>query len=184
LEEFPLPFDLAILRFFDQTLECPFFDFFFKTICDFSIWRWPVIAIILLLFWKGGSKGRLVLLLAILTAAIIDPTIHYLLKPGFGRLRPCHEATLHWLRFPDGCGGRYGFPSSHAANFFGQAVIIGAFYKSSRYYIYPLAILVAIGRIYLGVHYPSDVLGGAIYGAAIALMVLYFAKRFASRKAT
>ncbi len=176
-----MPFDIAILHFFNQTLAYSAFDFIFKTICDFSIWRWPVAAIIVIMLWKGGAKGRWVVLLAILTAVIIDLTIHYLLKPGFGRLRPCHVESLAWLRLIDGCGGRYGFPSSHAANFFGQAVIIGAFYKSSRYYMYPLAVLVAIGRVYLGVHYPTDVLAGAIYGVAVALLVYYGANRFAPK---
>lgn len=174
-----MPLDIAILRFFNLTLANPAFDIFFKTIDDFNIWRWPVLMIMILLFWKGNARGRWLLALALITALVVDPTIHLIIKPLVARPRPCHEPALSWLRLIDGCGGKYGFPSSHAANFFGQAVVIGAFYKFTKYYLFPIAALVSIGRVYLGLHYASDIAGGAIYGAAIGLLVIYAAKRIA-----
>ena len=171
-----MPVDLAILRFFNVTLAAPVLDRFFIYICDFSIWAWPLGVVIIAILWKGDARARWMVLLTVIAVAIIDPAIYRILKPLFGRLRPCHEAALEWVRAVDGCGGRYGFPSSHAANLFGAAVVIGSFYKRTRYYLYPLAVLVAIGRIYLGVHYPSDTAGGAIFGAAIGLAVIYIAR--------
>ena len=116
---------------------------------------------------------------AVVAALIIDPTVYRLFKPLFARLRPCHEPSLDWVRVVDGCGGRYGFPSSHAANSFGLLVIAGAFYRTSRYYLIPIAVLVCIGRVYLGVHYPTDVLAGAIYGALVGIGTIYAAKKLA-----
>ncbi|MEE9555185.1 MAG: phosphatase PAP2 family protein [candidate division Zixibacteria bacterium] len=172
-----MPIDLAILKFFNVTIAVPVLDIFFSGICDFDIWRWPLALVAVALLWKGGPKGRWMVLLAIITALIVDPSIYRIFKPLFGRLRPCHDTALGWVLIIDGCGGRYGFPSSHAANMFGLAVIFGAFYKTTRYYMYPLAAFVAIGRVYLGVHYPSDVLAGAFYGAAVGFVVILVFKR-------
>ena len=170
---YPFLIDVAILKFFNLKIACPPFDFFFLTITDFHIWRWPIALSIVLLLWRGGAKARWMILLAIITAVIIDPTVYYLIKPLIARLRPCHEPALAWIRTIDGCGGKYGFPSSHASNVFGMVMIIGSFYKSSRYYLYPIAILVALSRVYLGLHYPSDILGGAVYGMLIASIVIF-----------
>ena len=179
---YPFLIDLAILKFINLTIACPALDFFFINIADFHIWRWPIAVIIIILLWRGGAKARSMVLFALLTVAIIDPTAYYLFKPLFARLRPCHEAALTWIRTIDGCGGKYGFPSSHAANTFGMAMLIGSFYKSARYYLYPIAILVSLSRIYLGVHYPSDVLGGAVYGILVAMIVIFLARNFVRKR--
>jgi len=172
-----MPVDLLILKFFNVILASAPLDIFFVYICDFDIWRWPLILVGVALLWRGGPKGRRAVILAVIAALIIDPSIYRILKPLFGRLRPCHDPALAWVRAVDGCGGLYGFPSSHAANVFGLAVIFGAFYKTAGYYLYPIAILVAIGRIYLGVHYPSDVLAGAVYGAAVAFGLIFIMRK-------
>ncbi len=182
LREVILSVDLALLKFFNNTIATLALDYFFTYLCNFDIWRWPVVLLAIVLLWKGGRKGRWMVALAVLAALIIDPTIYRVIKPLVGRIRPCHDPSLVWVQVVDGCGGRFGFPSSHAANMFGLAVVIGAFYKTARYYLYPVAILVAIGRVYQGVHYPSDVIAGAVYGAAIGLAVIIIAKKLAPEK--
>ena len=173
-----MPIDLAILRFFNVTLSTPVLDKLFIYICDFGIWAWPLAVVIIALLWKGNAKERWMVLLVIVAVAIIDPAIYRILKPLFGRLRPCHNQMLDWVIPVGGCGGKYSFPSSHAANLFGVAVVAGSFYKRARYYLYPLAVMVSIGRIYLGVHYPSDTVAGAVFGAAIGIALVYIAKRY------
>jgi len=91
------------------------------------------------------------------------------------RLRPCHDPSLSELVHTvyEKCGGQYGFYSSHASNHFAIATIVSVFIKEKvqRIWIYALfiwAAVVSYSRIYLGVHYPGDVVTGAIAGTVIA----------------
>ncbi len=177
-----MPVELAIFKFFNVTIASPILDRFFIYICDFKIWALPLALVLIAILWKGNAKSRWMILLAIIAIAVIDPVVYRVLKPLFGRLRPCHESALDWIRIVDGCGGRYGFPSNHAANFFGLAAVIGSFYKTTRYYLYPAALLVAIGRVYLGVHYPSDVIAGGLFGAVIGFLIVFIGKKAAPNK--
>jgi undecaprenyl-diphosphatase len=177
-----LPVDIAILKFFNVTLASPPLDRLFIYVCDFGIWVWPLIIVVLALLWKGEARGRWMVIFAIIAVAIIDPAIYRLIKPLVGRIRPCHEQALEWIRLVDGCGGRYSFPSSHAANLFGIAMVAGAFYRRTRCYLYPLAVLVGIGRIYLGVHFPSDVVAGAVFGSAVGWGLVYGGRKLFPEK--
>lgn len=90
------------------------------------------------------------------------------LKPLFKRLRPCHvDEFQSWIHLPAGCGGQFGFCSSHAANSFAIAV---GFYlltknKSAGMALVLWASIISYSRIYLGAHYPLDVLVGALVGS-------------------
>ena len=94
-------------------------------------------------------------------------------KNVFQRLRPCHEPELEGLvhLVKNKCGGDFGFVSSHAVNHFAMAIFFSViFYKKIKYFI-PLIMLwaafISYSRIYLGVHYPGDVICGGLTGAAI-----------------
>jgi undecaprenyl-diphosphatase len=83
------------------------------------------------------------------------------------------EAFQAWIHLPDGCGGMYGFCSSHAANSFALAtsVYLISQTKTFSYILFIWAIIVGYSRIYIGAHFPLDVLVGAIIGMAIALLI-------------
>jgi undecaprenyl-diphosphatase len=136
------------------------------------------ICIILLLksqfSWK---KTGLIFLLALVVVSLTDVISTQLFKDYFERLRPSHDPIVHqYLHFyvigPDNpyLGGKYGFVSSHAANLAALFAFIFPYLKKYTYSIYALGIyvfLVAYSRVYLGVHFPSDVLCGALLGLAI-----------------
>ncbi len=112
----------------------------------------------------------------LLTFALTDQISASFIKPWAERLRPCREPLLEGqVRLLVNCGGGFSFPSSHASNHFGFAVIVGAcLYRQYRWPLYALlalAVLVSLAQIYVGVHYPADVLGGAVLGSLVGGMV-------------
>jgi undecaprenyl-diphosphatase len=96
------------------------------------------------------------------------------LKPLFARPRPCH--VLEHVRLLVGCGGAYGFPSNHACNFFGTATFFFYFYRKTGWVMFAPAILIGWSRVYVGVHYPSDAVGGALWGILLALFIIFVAR--------
>lgn len=137
--------------------------------------------------WKG--LGLSVLLVAGMVLCS-DMGSVMLFKETVQRLRPCHEPALQGLVevLHGNCGGKYGFVSAHASNHFAIALfMIGALGGRPAWAKYALllwAALIAYSRVYLGVHYPGDVLAGALYGAAIGAIFAMIHRRWVVRKAT
>jgi len=98
----------------------------------------------------------------------------HLFKNLFERLRPCHNSELKdFIHLLGNCGGQYGFLSSHASNTFALATFLILLMKH-RAYLYTLVIwagLVSYSRIYLGVHYPADILAGACLGILTGILI-------------
>jgi undecaprenyl-diphosphatase len=123
-------------------------------------------------------KTFLVLVFVALTITLSDQTSVHLFKNVFQRLRPCHQQelmSLLWL--PAGCGGQYGFVSSHAANSFSLMMFISLlFHKRWLTVLLALwAVFVSLSRVYLAAHFPSDIIGGALLGmlAGLVTYILY-----------
>ena len=108
---------------------------------------------------------------------LCDQTASHLIKSAVLRLRPSHEPDLVSLVHLSkvGSGGLYGFASSHAANAFGLAMFLylalDANFKILKYWLFVWAVLVSYSRIYNGVHYPGDVLTGALIGISFACLI-------------
>ena len=123
---------------------------------------------LLIILWKGDRKLRLAVIFSLITVAICDQMVSTILKPLLARPRPCHEFEVHLLV---GCGGGLSMPSSHAANLFGQAFFFKKVVPYSTRFLIPLAIVVALSRVFVGVHYPADILVGAALGTLVGLGV-------------
>jgi undecaprenyl-diphosphatase len=143
-------------------------------------WLPLYIGVIAYIFYKFGWKtGVLAFVSMIMLVVLTDQVSVHLFKQVFERLRPCHQPRIsHLVHIVNGyCGGKFGFVSSHAANTFGFAIFTSFFFKNKLYVysIFVWATLVSYSRIYLGVHYPSDIAGGALLGILLGfgIYVLY-----------
>ncbi|WP_419214220.1 phosphatase PAP2 family protein [Maribacter sp. X9] len=120
---------------------------------------------------KLGLKRTFLLLIAIALLITATDQLSNFFKYGVARLRPCHDPEVEpFMRLVKSyCGGRYGYFSAHAANAFAIAVFFGSLLKSSikgiGIFLVFWAALVAYSRIYIGVHFPLDILTGAVIGS-------------------
>lgn len=142
------------------------------------VWIPLYLIIAFFIFKVYGKKGILILVCIALTILLADQITSSFMKPFFARLRPTHDPELENLVHivNNYRGGKFGFASSHAANTFGLALFIFLLFRQrTRHvlWIFVWALLVAYSRIYLGVHFPGDILVGALVGMVCAAGCFY-----------
>ena len=151
-----------------QSFHTEFWDGFMTFITNKYVSVPIYIFLVVLVAITFKKKSLLIFFLIGLMITSSDRISSGFFKPTFKRQRPCHNSEIaHLVHVPAGCGGAYGFISSHAANTFALAFflfLLGR--KRSRRYalLFIWAVLVSYSRVYLGVHYPGDVIVGALVG--------------------
>ncbi|MDE7379226.1 MAG: phosphatase PAP2 family protein [Paraprevotella sp.] len=145
-----------------------------------STWTWIPVAVLLLYVLLKNNTLREVLMIVLLIALVItlaDQFASTVCKPYFRRFRPTQDPELMYLVdvVNNYRGGRYGFISSHAANTFSVCVFLSLLFrrKSMSVTLLLWALLCSYSRIYLGVHYPGDIVCGAASGILIGVAVYY-----------
>lgn len=171
--------DRTLFLFFNMTLANPVTDLVMPIITSDVLLRLFYGVAMALLLWKGDARLRWLVLVSVIVLALTDQISAGLLKPMIGRLRPCH--VLENINLLVGCGGGKAMPSAHAANAFGQAVLFAVLYRRVRWPLLSFATLVALSRVFVGVHYPADVFAGALLGALVALLLVTIFNRFSAR---
>jgi len=148
-------------------------------ITNHNHWILLYILVVTSLLWKGGKKGRFCVLLLFITISLSDQISSSLIKEAVGRIRPCHVLSDINLLVP--CGGGKSFPSSHAVNNFSAALVLSYFYREYKWIFFSIATLMAFSRVYVGVHYPFDVICGAIIGLLISFSIILLYKWFSKK---
>ncbi|MFS4418281.1 phosphatase PAP2 family protein [Maribacter sp. 2307ULW6-5] len=121
--------------------------------------------------WKLGLKNTLWAVVAVALLITVSDQLSNFFKLGVARPRPCHDGSLMEVMrlVKSRCGGKYGYFSAHASNSFALAVFFGSLLKPHFKGLLPAllvwAAFVAYSRIYLGVHFPLDIVTGALVGA-------------------
>lgn len=162
-----LDFEFELLDFIQEEIRTPFLDFIFPLITrigDSGI-IWILIALLLFFFKKHRSAGLK------LGAGIVLHVLvcNLLLKNVVQRIRPFYSNDMIQLLIPP--PGEFSFPSGHSMSSFVAATILYGYHKTWGIIAYILAFLIAISRIYLYVHFPTDILFGAILGIILGMFV-------------
>ena len=153
------------------------------TISRPSTW-FPLYALLLLLLAYRFRNGKVMLLILLgfgIAVGLSDFTCSGILKPLVARLRPTHEPAIDPIRLIHGyTGGLYGFCSSHAANSIAIALLFSLLYKNkiATVCLMTWVAVVCYSRMYLGVHYPTDIIAGLLIGSLWALVTWLALKRW------
>lgn len=162
----------------------PFWDIIMFWVSSKILWV-PLYLFIVYSFFKEYSKKAIFVTLALIAlVGIADLASVHLFKNIFLRYRPCHNIDLQDIvhLVNNKCGGMYGFVSSHATNAFVLVSFVSFVFKNKYTTVLAifLGLIISYSRIYLGVHYPADILGGIILGTIIGTAGYFILKKILS----
>jgi membrane-associated phospholipid phosphatase len=136
-----------------------------------STWIPLYILLIFWLFFKIKKKAILILLTVGFSVGFSDFTNSKLLKQAFDRDRPCHVLEVEQIKLRVTCGSGRSMPSTHAANHMNLAIMVMLFFRKFQlpgsWILIPWALMIGLAQVYVGVHYPTDIIVGFIWGGVI-----------------
>ena len=186
-----LRFDTELFLFFNG-LHASWADRLVYLISQVWFWIPLYLLVVFLIFRQYKKVAWKVLIVFVLAITLSDQTCN-LLKHSVQRLRPSHTEAIaeqiHLVQKPDGnryFGGKYGFPSAHASNSMALAFLVIFFLSKGKKWVMVLAVvwslMMAYTRLYLGVHYPLDILCGFVVGSCFALLLAFLYRKWLSEE--
>ncbi|MBD1394892.1 phosphatase PAP2 family protein [Mucilaginibacter glaciei] len=177
-----LHLDRQLFHYINNSLSNSIFDWLMPQMRNPALWIPLYLFIIIFCIWRYRKQGALLIAMLALAAGFADFTSATLIKKQEQRVRPCRDAVTSATvisRVP--CGTGYSFPSTHATDHFAIAVFLSCLFYKKWPRVVPVllfwAALICFAQVYVGVHFPVDVVSGAIYGSLIGwLFALGFRK--------
>jgi undecaprenyl-diphosphatase len=172
-------FDQSLFVYINQVATHPLTDTLMPFFRESTLWIPFYLFLIVFVFVNFGKKGWVWLLFAFITLLLTDQFSSSIIKNWVQRPRPCADPLLYGQvrLLLDHCSGGYSFTSSHATNHFGVAtflfVTLGRYFGNWKYLLFIWAALICYAQVYVGVHYPLDVVFGALLGFLIGHFVCW-----------
>jgi undecaprenyl-diphosphatase len=193
-----ISWDLSILHQINREWTHPLMDWLMPAVSAINAWLPLLLLIVFLVLWHGGKQGRLMILCLAVSLIVSDGIISHTLKKAVGRVRPrdalenvmirdlgkgspeftrLFSAPTQRRSAPKGELRGSSFPSSHVMNLFAAATVVALFYRRAGIAVYLIALLVAYSRLYVGAHWPSDVVPSMGMGILVGWGVTRFLQR-------
>lgn len=162
--------DRWLFEIINLQMSSPFLDVFFHPLSNKWTIRFLVVFSMFMFFSLGNARLRWVIVLCGTALVTADMTV-VILKEFFSRVRPCEafEGAIVLAK----CSDSYGFPSRHTADIFAMAVFLSAIYSSRTLWFMGIAVYVGFSRVYLGLHYPLDVMASIFVGSLVGVLFLW-----------
>jgi membrane-associated phospholipid phosphatase len=178
-----LQLDRYLFHFVNHDLANPFFDWIMPYLRNPLFWIPLYLFIICFCIWKFKKQGLVIILLLALCAGFADRTSAGIIKPLVKRLRPCRDGIVSKTDIERiSCGSGYSFPSTHATDHFAAAFFLILLFSPKWKWIWFWGVLwagvISFAQVYVGVHYPIDVIGGASYGILIGYSFAWLFRRY------
>lgn len=158
-------------------IHSPFSDFLFKWITYKYTWTPLYLYLFYVIFKSYRREGVAIILLSLAAVILADYFASGIMKPYFARHRPCHDPLIgHLVHNVVGCGGKFGFSSSHASTSFALATAFFLFTREKlkgMKWMFLWAAVYAYSRVAVGVHYPGDIFVGAVVGALTSIIIVW-----------
>src|SRR5258708_8434787 len=184
-----MPFiDDSLFSALNRGIANPLLDWLMPRITNLHHIKWFMALVILgclIALWKGSRQIQLAVLCAIIAVSASDLLAYRVIKNLVPRERPCHQTVSGQMEFPttrlvrgEKWPGSHSFPSNHASNMMALAGVAWWFTRrKSRWLWFLLPLIIGYSRVYLGYHYPSDVIGGWVIGAIVPAVLILLASR-------
>lgn len=165
-----IKWDILLFEYINHDLSNGFFDLLLPWLREPLFWVPFYIFLIAFVFFNFGKKAYWFIIFVVLTASSADLVSSRAIKKNIKRIRPCNTEMVHTVERVQ-CGSGYSFTSSHAANHFAVATFLimtlGQIFKKINKWLWLWAASIALAQVYVGVHFPLDVVGGGILGVIL-----------------
>jgi len=162
--------DRWLFEIVNVQMSTPFLDMFFHPLSNKWVIRFLVVFFMFMFFSLGNVRLRWVLVLCGASLVVTDVSVS-IMKEVFARARPCN--AMEDIIILAKCSESFSFPSRHTADIFSMAVILSALYARYALWFMAIAVYVGFSRIYLGMHYPFDVMAGIFVGSSVGIAFLW-----------